>query len=109
MATLQSWQLIGLTALLVLGWPAQAQPFQPIPLECRIGQGPWQGCQMEVIELGRHWFLVVGDRRMEFRHDGTGQVLMGRDGRWYVVTPRWGEDQSLCWENVCAKGDIPLD
>jgi hypothetical protein len=91
------------------GEMAQAQPMGPIPLECRVGQEPWQPCQMEVIELGRHWLLRVGLRRIDFRHDGTGAVQMRQGERWMVVAPRWGEDQSLCWESVCARGEIPLD
>ena len=96
-------------SLLALAEVAQGQSLRPIPLDCRLGDGPWQRCQMEVIELGRRWFLVVENQRIEFRHDGTGHVRMGRDGRWQTVTPRWGEDQSLCWNTLCARGDIPLD
>ena len=87
----------------------QDKSLRPIPLDCRLGTGPWQSCHMEVIEVGRRWFLVVQNQRIEFRHDGTGQVLMGRSGRWQTVNPRWGEDQSLCWDSLCARGDIPLD
>jgi hypothetical protein len=88
------------------GW---AQSLQPIPLECRIDEGPWQSCRMEVLHLGRHWFLQIGPERFEFTHDGTGQVRLGKNGVWTEVTPRWAEDQSLCWGRVCARGEIPLD
>lgn len=95
------------------GWPALSPAAlaqaPPIPLECRVGQGAWQACRMEVVDPGRHWFLQVGQRRMEFRHDGTGHMRMGLEGRWRDVTPVWREDQSLCWDSVCARGDIPLD
>lgn len=87
----------------------QGQRLRTIPLSCQLANGPWQSCHMEVMELGRHWFLVVRNERIEFRHDGTGQVQMGRDGHWQNVTPRWGRDQSLCWDTLCARGDIPLD
>jgi hypothetical protein len=65
---------------------------------------------MEVQEVGKHWWLIVGQRRLEFTHDGRGTVRMrNSDGRWLVVTPRWDMDQSLCWNSVCARGEIPLD
>jgi hypothetical protein len=80
-----------------------------IPLECRLGAGPWQQCRMRVEEMGAHWFLLVGDRRIEFRHDGSGTVTMGEGGQSRPVTSRWLEDRSLCWDGTCARGEIPLD
>jgi len=81
-----------------------------IPLECRLGDGPWQSCRMEIQEVGSHWFLLVGEQRVEFRHDGTGAVRMQKDtSGWRPVNSRWNEDTSLCWDGVCARGDIPLD
>jgi hypothetical protein len=80
-----------------------------IPLECRLGDGPWQRCQMRVEEVGAHWFLLVGDRQIEFRHDGSGTVTMGEGGQSRPVTSRWLEDRSLCWDGTCARGEIPLD
>jgi hypothetical protein len=88
------------------GW---SQALQPIPLECRLADGPWRSCQMEVIQVGRHWFVQIGADRFEFTHDGRGKVRLRKDGIWTEVTPRWAEDQSLCWGEVCARGDIPLD
>lgn len=82
----------------------------PIPLECRYGNGPWLRCQMQVEQVGAHWILLIEDRRLEFRHDGTGTVRMQADGAgWRTVNSRWDEDTSLCWDGVCARGDIPLD
>ncbi len=80
-----------------------------VPLECRLGAGPWQQCQMQVEQLGAHWFLLIGERRIEFRHDGRGAVSMGEHGRVRAVTSHWGEDRSLCWDGTCARGEIPLD
>lgn len=97
-----------MVSLMVLPTVAQANP-PPIPLECRIAQGAWQPCSMEVREVGRHWLVVVGRRRFAFRHDGTGTVHIERNGTWEVVTPRWAEDQSLCWDNLCVRGEFPLD
>lgn len=65
---------------------------------------------MDIRELGVQWALVIGDQRLEFRHDGRGEVTMQRQGgAWRSVSSRWAEDTSLCWDGVCAKGQIPLD
>lgn len=101
--------MLSICSTLVCPPSALAQTLQPIALECKLGDEPWQSCQMEVMQLGRHWFLQIGSDRIEFIHDGAGKVHMGKKGHWLEVTPRWAEDQSLCWGNVCARGEIPLD
>jgi hypothetical protein len=90
---------------------AVQQPIaQAIPLECRLGQGPWQACRMEVVAIGSQWALVVGDQRWHFRHDGLGSVTMQHGAAaWRPVRSRWEGQNSLCWDGVCARGDIPLD
>lgn len=88
---------------------AKAGEAMLVPLQCRLGDGPWQDCQMRVEELGAHWFLLIGERRIEFRHDGRGAVTMQEQGRSREVTSRWREDHSLCWDGTCARGEIPLD
>ncbi len=90
-----------------------------VPLRCRVGKGPWQGCAMEVEQPGARWTLVVGGRRIGFRHDGSGTVHMqdpargsraGRhDSGWIPVETVWIAGPALCWNGVCAQGDIPLD
>jgi hypothetical protein len=81
-----------------------------IPLQCRLGTGLWQDCRMQVEEMGGHWWLLIGSQRVEFRHDGRGSVTMQQDNSgWRAVSSRWQEDTSLCWDGVCAKGEIPLD
>jgi hypothetical protein len=81
-----------------------------LPLECRLADGPWQACWMDVMEVGRHWALRIGPRRLEFRHDGRGGVSMQRDGGpWRPVTSRWQAPRDLCWDGLCARGEIPLD
>jgi hypothetical protein len=81
-----------------------------VALQCRLGGGTWQPCQMQVERVGSHWWLLIGGQRLEFRHDGRGQVTMQQgNGDWRQVDSRWGEDASLCWNGVCAKGNIPLD
>jgi len=91
--------------------PLQAEPTQdPVQLRCRMGNGPWRDCRMVVEQIGAAWSLQVGSERIEFAHDGRGQVRMQR-GRaaWVPVQSRWGQDATLCWDGICAKGDIPLD
>ncbi len=98
---------------LVAGQQARAAPTptpQTIPLECRLEQGPWQACSMEVVAIGSQWALVVGSQRWEFRHDGRGSVTMQHGvGSWRPVSSRWEDRTSLCWNGLCARGDIPLD
>ena len=74
---------------------------------------------MEVEQPGARWTLVVGKRRIGFRHDGSGTVRMqdpervhraGPDDRsWIPVETAWIAGPALCWDGVCAQGDIPLD
>jgi hypothetical protein len=81
-----------------------------IPLECRLAEGPWQACRMEVVSIGSEWALVVGGQRWEFRHDGRGSVTMQHgEAAWRPVSSRWVDNNSLCWDGVCARGAIPLD
>ena len=80
-----------------------------LPLECRIGQGAWQPCWMRVEQVGMHWYLLIGDQQVEFRHDGRESVRLRQLGVWRAVTSRWEADASLCWDGYCARGDIPLD
>ena len=94
-----------------------------ISLRCRDNNGPWLDCQMHLHDVGRRWDLTMGGRRFEFVHDGKGIVSMRRwpaeakghrpgvavPPPWSPVTVFWGEDQALCWDGLCAKGEIPLD
>ena len=108
MAWLRSAPLLCGLLLQVLGAsPSFAQTAQ---LQCRLGDGPWLPCRMEVQDVGLHWRLMIGDQRIEFRHSGDGAVRMQKGaGPWQPVTAAWQTDASLCWDGVCAKGDIPLD
>lgn len=103
--TLATWSLAGP----IRPGPAQAQAMT-IPLQCRLGAGSWQPCQMEVIELGSRWVLEVGNQRLEFVHDGRGAVSMqAGSGSWRSVSSRWERAQDLCWDGICTRGAIPLD
>jgi hypothetical protein len=100
-------------ALLSLALPASlaAQTLaDPLPLRCQVQGGPWRDCQMRVHNLGERWTLVVGREEFAFQHDGKGSIRM-RTARstWVPVQPRWREDATLCWDGVCAQGEIPLD
>ena len=80
-----------------------------VPLQCRLATTPWRGCRRVVERLGRHWYLELDSQRLEFRHNGDGRIRMRRDGSgWQEVDSHW-EAESLCWGQVCAKGEIPLD
>jgi hypothetical protein len=81
-----------------------------VPLQCRLAAGAWQNCAMRVERLGEHWWLELGRRRIEFRHDGHGGMAMRwPGGPWQSVNSRWNSDGSLCWDGICARGAIPLD
>jgi hypothetical protein len=89
--------------------PVRAEAVQ-VPLRCRIQGGSWQPCRMTIERIGEHWWLEVGNERLEFRSDGRGQVTLN-DGKGQArqVVPAWSEEQALCWDGVCALGSFPLD
>lgn len=81
-----------------------------IPLLCRLKQQDWRPCSMVVDKVGQHWYLQLEDQRFEFRHNGDGRIQMVRPGDgWHTVESDWDAEGNLCWGQVCAKGDIPLD
>lgn len=93
-----------------LGAPGQGPAPASIPLECRLAGGAWQRCQMQVERIGEAWVLLIGDQRFAFRHDGSGAVTLEQDGgQRRRVNASWQADASLCWDGVCARGEIPLD
>ena len=84
---------------------------QSFELDCRDGvAGPWLPCRMEVERIGERWSLILEEQRIDFRHDGRGVVTMQRENSpWIPVTPSWSDDPALCWDRICAKGNLPLD
>lgn len=88
---------------------APADMGQPIALECSVSQGPWEPCQMVIMDMGSYWLLAVGYRRIFFRHDGTGHVEMKEKELWRSVKSEWQRDGTLCWGEICVRGTIPLD
>jgi hypothetical protein len=119
------WLALGLLWPVLLAVPATAlaQPpaaqstaklgqhgAEPARLRCRVEQGPWRDCHLVVEQIGSAWSLQVGPERFAFTHDGRGQVRMQRGQTdWVTVQARWGQDASLCWDGICAIGDLPLD
>ena len=55
------------------------------------------------------WTIKLGLRRFEFRQDGSGMVQMRASAAWIPVETTWIVGPALCWNGVCAQGDIPLD
>lgn len=107
-----------LTVWIALAWssvaPLRAETALPAPqrypVRCRLAGGPWAACVMTIEQLGERWWLELGGKRVEFRHDGKGTVQMQRlPGQWQTVKSQWSDDQALCWDGICAKGQFPLD
>ncbi len=90
---------------------AAGNPELVLELECRENDGRWQTCRMGVVRLGEEWWLDLAHQRIRFRHDGSGQMRMkgSRDSAWQSVQARWIAERTLCWDGVCARGDLPLD
>ena len=55
------------------------------------------------------WTIELGPRRIVFRQDGSGIVQMRSSASWIPVETTWIAGPALCWNSVCAQGDIPLD
>ncbi len=98
-----------LPATLTLTAQAQAGSYA-VPLQCRIETAPWRSCLMVVQQVGHQWYLELDSQRIEFRHNGDGRIRMLRKTTgWRQVESYWDQEGGLCWGEVCAKGDIPLD
>ena len=80
-------------------------------MRCRIGQQAWSPCRMVASRPGQRWVLTWDQQRVEFVHDGSGQMMMriGQNEGWLEVEPFWTANRSLCWGAVCATGAIPLE
>ncbi len=94
------------------GAPAEAEGAGLVHLDCQVAGGPWQPCDMQVESVGESWKVLVGPHIYEFLHDGTGTVRMRQapgSAPWRTVESSWTADAALCWDGLCARGDIPLD
>ena len=98
-------------ALLMIGSSASGTSVAAASMRCRIGQQAWSPCRMVAATPGQRWVLTWDQQRVEFVHDGTGQMMMrvGQNQAWLQVQPSWTADRSLCWGAVCAHGAIPLE
>ena len=98
-------------ALLMIGSSVGGTSVAAASMRCRIGQQAWSPCRMVAASPGQRWVLTWDQQRVEFVHDGTGQMMMrvGQKQAWLQVQPSWTADRSLCWGAVCAHGAIPLE
>ena len=98
-------------ALLLMGSSAGGSSAAAASMRCRIAQQAWSPCRMVASSPGERWVLTWNQQRVEFIHDGSGQMMMRvRQGEsWREVEPFWTVDHSLCWGSVCARGAIPLE
>ena len=98
-------------ALLMIGSSVGGTSVAAASMRCRIGQQAWSPCRMVAASPGQRWVLTWDQQRVEFVHDGTGQMMMrvGQNQAWLQVQPSWTADRSLCWGAVCAHGAIPLE
>ena len=98
-------------ALLMIGSSVGGTSVAAASMRCRIGQQAWSPCRMVAATPGQRWVLTWDQQRVEFVHDGTGQMMMrvGQNQAWLQVQPSWTADRSLCWGAVCANGAIPLE
>ncbi|QNI45407.1 putative conserved secreted protein [Synechococcus sp. WH 8101] len=108
------WIAVGALGLALAVAPtsqAAGPPELVLELECRENGGRWQTCRMGVVKLGEEWWLDLAHQRIRFRHDGSGRMRMkgSRDPSWQSVQARWIAERTLCWDGVCARGDLPLD
>ena len=65
--------------------------------------------QAPAAELPIRWTIELGQRRIDFRNDGSGTVQMLDSTGWLPVETSWIAGPALCWNGLCAQGDIPLD
>lgn len=105
-------RLLLIAALLPLGvsGPLRADGLLNLPLSCKVRSEPWQPCTLSVVRMGEHWWLQLPQQRFEFRSDGRGSVRLWEGTRGpQTVVPSWTAQQVLCWDGICAKGELPLD
>ena len=104
---IQLWTAV----LLLIGSAGDTMSAAAGSMRCRIGQQAWSPCRMVASRPGQRWVLTWDQQRVEFVHDGSGQMMMriGQNEGWLEVEPFWTANRSLCWGAVCATGAIPLE
>ena len=88
-----------------------AQPALIITLECRQHRQAWHTCRFDSEVPGAEWQLAFENQTVRFQHDGSGTMRMqvGDQTPWTPARARWVAERTLCWNEVCARGEIPLD
>ena len=104
---IQIWTAV----VLLIGGSAGGTSSEAASMRCRIAQQAWSPCRMVASSPGERWVLTWNQQRVEFVHDGSGQMMMrvGQAEDWREGQPVWTADHSLCWGAVCATGAIPLE
>ena len=94
-----------------LGLAAPARPTVSVPIECRQQHQTWQDCRYESDQPGTSWQLAFEKQTVRFHHDGSGHMKMqlNDNSNWTGVQARWIAERTLCWNDICARGEIPLD
>ena len=82
-----------------------------VDVECRWSHQACERCRFEADPVGSRWNLAFNDHRIQFEHDGTGLMRMRINERssWNSVQANWSDEGALCWGEVCARGDLPMD
>lgn len=80
-------------------------------IECKDMTDVWMPCEITIETIGKAWWLNFSDQKFSFQHDGSGEVSMkgSKEQNWKKVQARWVSNKTLCWDQVCARGEIPLD
>ena len=96
-------------ALLLIGSSVGGSSVEAASMRCRIDQQAWSPCRMVASSPGERWVLTWNQQRVEFVHDGSGQIMMrvGQAEDWLEVQPFWMVDQSLCWGFCLCHGCHP--
>ncbi len=74
-------------ALLLIGSSAAGSSAAAASMRCRIAQQAWSPCRMEASSPRERWVLTWNQQRVEFVHDGSGQMIMrvGEGEDWREV------------------------
>ena len=100
-----------MVSVAVFGAPTRAESAVAVTMECRHANQAWSPCRYVSEQPGARWELAFSNQVVRFQHDGSGtmQMQIGDQTPWAEVQTRWSADGTLCWNTVCARGDIPLD
>jgi hypothetical protein len=100
-----------IVAVSVFSAPARTESASADRMECRHANQAWSPCRYVSEQPGARWELAFSNQVVRFQHDGSGtmQMQIGDQTPWAKVQARWSADGTLCWNTVCARGDIPLD